>query len=182
MAFVVEPARASIRNRRMRSRLKRETDLRLHLGCGQKRLAGFINIDRHRSHATDYVGDIASLPCSPRSVERIETYHVIEHIPVTAVDGVLSGWLDMLRPGGVLVIECPDFEADLRDLQEGNADRMYSIFGRQRFPGDAHHWGYTASSLGERLARLGYVNVASLSPTDYHAESEPCLRIEAQAP
>lgn len=166
----------------MHSQLTRGENLRLHLGCGQKRLPGFINIDRNRSHATDYVGDVTKLPCPPGSVERIETYHVIEHIPVTAVDAVLTEWLRMLRSGGVLVIECPDFDADIRELQDGNAERMYSIFGRQRFPGDAHHWGYTANSLRDRLTRRGYVNVVSLPPTDYHAQSEPCLRIEAEGP
>jgi predicted SAM-dependent methyltransferase len=183
---VLKPAgtrlRGVIRHVRTYRKLRRGERLRLHLGCGQKRMPGFINVDRNHSPATDYVGDIAKLPCPPRSVERIETYHVIEHIPVTAIEGVVAAWLRMLEPGGVLVLECPDFEADIRELQAGNTERMYSIFGRQRFPGDAHHWGYSAATLTDLLTRLGYVDVVSLPPTDYHAEHEPCLRIEAQAP
>jgi predicted SAM-dependent methyltransferase len=174
--------RGAIRNARTYPKLRRAGDLRLHLGCGQKRLPGFINIDHNYSPATDYVGNIGRLPCPPRSVERIETYHVVEDISVTIVDAVLASWLQMLKPGGVLVIECPDFEADIRELLDGHAERMYSIFGRQRFPGDAHHWGYGADSLRDRLARIGFVDVVSLPATDYHAELEPCLRIEASAP
>jgi hypothetical protein len=178
----VQRIRGVIRSARTYRTLRRGANLRLHLGCGQKRLPGFINIDHNYSPATDYVGDIATLPCPPRSVARIETYHVVEHIPITSVDSVLGSWLRMLKPGGVLVIECPDFDADIRDLLAGNADRMYSIFGRQRFLGDAHHWGYSASSLSDLLSRAGYVDIASMPPTDYHAELEPCLRIEGRAP
>jgi predicted SAM-dependent methyltransferase len=176
------PVRRAFRSARTYVLLRRGENLRLHLGCGQKRLEGFVNIDRNRSPATDYVGDIARLPCRPGSVERIETYHVIEHIPVTVVDDVLAAWRRMLRPGGVLVVECPDLEADLRELQAGNEERMYSIFGRQRFPGDAHHWGYSERSLRERLERLGFVDVVARPATDYHAASEPCLHLEASVP
>lgn len=170
------------RQAKMARSLRRGADLRLHLGCGQKRLPGFINVDRNPSPATDYVADLGRLPCQPGSVRRIETYHVLEHIPRPQVGPVLRYWRMLLQPGGVLVVECPDFESDIRELVEGDVERMYSIFGRQRFPGDAHHWGYTADSLTRELTQHGYVNIRQLVPTDYHAASEPCLRIEAEAP
>ena len=40
------------------------TAYRLHLGCGQKRIPGFVNIDHNASAATDYVCDITKLPCA----------------------------------------------------------------------------------------------------------------------
>ena len=175
--------RARIRHVRTARRLRRpDAPLRLHLGCGQRRLPGFVNIDHNRSEATDYVSDIAKLPCPPSSVERIEAYHVIEHIPINTVRDVLAHWKELLQQGGTLVLECPDLDADIRELQEGNHERMFSIFGRQRFPGDVHHWGYTETSLTGLLHELGYVNARALPPTDYHAEKEPCIRVEADAP
>lgn len=155
--------------------------LRLHLGCGKRRLPGFINVDLNISSATDYVSDISKLPCPSGSVERIETYHVIEHIPVTAVEAVLTEWRRVLQPGGVLVIECPDFAAVVDELLAGNSERMFSIFGRQRFRGDAHHWGYTEDTLADLLRRVGFGAVATGTPSDYHTESEPCIRVEATA-
>jgi len=163
-------------------RLRRGRDVRLHLGCGVKRLPGFINIDRHDSPATDYVGDITNLPIPPRSVQRIETYHVIEHIPQPAVRDTLRSWRRWLKPGGVLVIECPDFDADVRDVLAGDTERMFSIFGRQRFPGDAHHWGYSVDTLSALLRDIGFAEIRSAPASDYHAASEPCIRVEAVAP
>src|SRR5690606_12562215 len=101
--------------------------LQLHLGCGKKRIENFINIDRNISPATDYVTNAARLPCPADSVERIETYHVIEHIPYPVVKSALTDWHRVLRPGGTLVLECPDVNVAMREYLEGNAERLYSI-------------------------------------------------------
>lgn len=156
---------------------------KLHLGCGQQRRRGFVNIDRHFTRASDLRADISrNLPCKCGTIKRIEAYHVVEHIPEPIVREVLSYWRSLLTTGGVLVLECPDLEADLREVLRGNSERLFSIFGRQRFEGDAHHWGYTAESLAELLGTVGYVDVRSVAPTDYHALSEPCIRVEAKSP
>jgi SAM-dependent methyltransferase len=152
--------------------------LRLHIGCGQNHMEGFLNIDCNHSRATDYVCDAGKLPCPNGSVERIETYHVIEHIPRPVVHQVLSEWCRVLKTGGRLVIECPDFDNDVREYLEGNTERLFSIFGRQRFHGDAHLWGYTATSLKELVESVGLTNCEIKPAQDYHAQKEPCLRLE----
>jgi hypothetical protein len=162
--------------RRLRSP---EAPLRLHLGCGQKRLDGYVNIDHNLSPATDFVWDITNLPCSPNTVERIETYHVIEHIPLPMVRPALARWLSILKPGGILVAECPDFRRDCEDFLAGNYERIYSVFGRQRFNGDAHFFGYTEQSLCDLLISTGFSSTAAMPPSDYHSNTEPCIRVEA---
>lgn len=153
--------------------------LKLHLGCGYRAFPGFINIDMNWTSATDYTCNIAKLPCPDGSVERIETYHVIEHIPRPQVEQVLREWHRVLMPDGVLVMECPDFARNIEELLHGNETSMYSIFGKQRFPGDAHHWGYTKSTLSELVKQVGFSRVVAPPAQDYHAEREPCIRVEA---
>ncbi|MGZ3647831.1 MAG: methyltransferase domain-containing protein, partial [Syntrophales bacterium] len=55
--------------------------LNLHLGCGQRRLDGFLNIDIIPSPAVDLLCDSRRLPLPAGTVSRIETYHMIEHLP-----------------------------------------------------------------------------------------------------
>lgn len=153
--------------------------LQLHLGCGQRKLPGFVNIDLNWSPATDYTCDISRLPCPDGSVSRIETYHVIEHIPRPRIEHVLREWYRVLRPGGVLVMECPDFSRNLEEMMAGNEERMYSIFGWQRFPGDAHHWGYTVDTLSALVRKIGFAHVNTPPAQDYHSGNEPCIRVEA---
>jgi predicted SAM-dependent methyltransferase len=151
--------------------------LRLHIGCGNKRLEGFVNIDRNPSPATDYVCHAQRLPCPDGCVERIETYHVIEHIPFPAVKPLLTEWKRVLKPGGLLVMECPDFDKAIIEYLDGNTERLFSVYGRLRFPGDAHHWGYNSERLKLLVESVGFE--ASILPAqDYHKEHEPCLRVE----
>ena len=150
----------------------------LHIGCGRRRLLGFVNIDRNYSPSVDYVKDASRLPCKSGSVERIETYHVIEHITFPMVQDTLTEWFRVLAPMGRLVIECPDFDQAVREYLCGKEDRLYSIYGRQRFPGDAHYWGYNVKRIFALLRSTGFVDVIQKEPEDYHAKSEPCLRIE----
>lgn len=167
------------RHVRARRKLRSAGDLRLHLGCGQQRLEGFINIDLNPSPATDYVGSIVDLPCPAGSVERIESYHVIEHLPHPTVPAALRAWNRALRPGGTLVLECPDFDETVREYLAGNQSRIFHIFGLQRFRGDAHLFGYTPDSLTAMLGDAGFQSVKTAAPVDYHTADGPCFRVEA---
>jgi predicted SAM-dependent methyltransferase len=174
--------RGVVRHVRTYLRLRHGKHLRLHLGCGGQRREGFINIDQKLTGATDFVSDIAKLPVPPGAVARIETYHVIEHVPHRRVRAVLDGWLRLLEPGGALVVECPDLDADVREYLAGDRSRLFSIFGHQRYDGDTHFFGYSERSLRELLEDVGFTDVVARPPTDYHAQDEPCLRVEARAP
>lgn len=156
--------------------------LRLHLGCGQRRLPGFINIDLNYSPATDYVGDISRLPCNAGSVARIESYHVIEHIRPAMVNKLLAEWFRVLMPGGEVIIECPDLDETAKQYLAGNEERLYNIFGRQRFRGDAHCWGYNAERLRAIVESAGFSGATEEEPQDYHKDQEPCLRIKCWKP
>ena len=153
--------------------------LKLHLGCGNIRMNGYINIDLNYTPATDYVTDARKLPCRDNSVEAIETYHVIEHIPFPEIPSAVQEWYRVLIPGGQLVIECPNFDEALAEYLDGNEERLYSIYGRQRFKGDTHYWGYNARRLKNLLMASGFSKAIEAEAQDRHKNEEPCLRMEA---
>jgi predicted SAM-dependent methyltransferase len=162
--------------------LRSGQQLKLHLGCGQRALEGFVNIDHNYSPATNYVCNIESLPCKDGTVARIESYHVIEHIPHPRIAAVLRAWHRALMPGGVIVAECPDFDRAICEYNEGHRDRIYSIYGKQRFLGDTHYFGYNEERLVKLFASCGFEACEVSEGTDYHAAQEPCLRIECRKP
>lgn len=158
----------------------------LHLGCGYQRQAGAINIDFVHTPATDYVLDASNLPFPENSVDRIESYHMIEHIPPTTVDRMLVEWNRVLQPGGTLVLELPDFDGVAEAyLDADDPDKvellLKYVFGSQRFESDYHHWGWNFERLGARIKRAGFDRVERKPPQDYHAEEAPCMRLEATA-
>lgn len=158
--------------------IKNKRPLRLHLGCGNQHIEGYINIDFRKTKATDLVCDIVKLPYPDNSVELIETYHVIEHLPRHDLPKTLKEWHRILTPAGKLIIECPDFDADVREYMGGNEKRLGSIFGLQRYPGDSHLFGYNFERLTKLLKDAGFEHIQRREPQDYHAGDEPCLRAE----
>ncbi len=161
----------------------RRAPVKLNLACGSHRLKGFLNLDWRTTKATDFVCDIRKLPFPAGSVEEIHCYHAIEHLSRAEAAAALREWRRVLKPGGKLVVECPDFEGVLARYQaSGDEAELLNVFGAYRFPGDGHKWGYTRASLQAALEAAGFVDVQVGEGQDYHAQLMPCLRAEARKP
>ena len=168
---------------RYRLGIKNGKPLKLHLGCGNKRFEGYINIDWRKTGATDLVCDIRNLPYNDNSVDLIETYHIIEHLPRRELPKALREWRRVLIPGGKLIIECPDFDKNLQDyLKNINPEmQLLYIYGRQRFEGDAHYFGYNFERLKNILKACGFSDIQRKDAQDYHTGEAACLRVKCLA-
>lgn len=152
--------------------------MKFHLGCGNIHFNGYINIDWRKTQATDLVCDVRKLACRDNSVSLVETYHLIEHLPKHNLLMALKDWHRAMKPKAKLIIECPDFDRAVQDYLNGNEQRLNNIFGLQRFEEDFHFFGYNSKRLKRILEYVGFQNVESKEPQDYHAKQEPCLRME----
>ena len=168
--------------RKIRNLISQDDNIKLHLGCGKRRFDGYINIDLSETSATDLVCNIKKLPFKDNSVELVETYHVIEHMPRHDLPIALKEWHRVLVSGGKLIIEFPDFDETARQYLAGNESRIDNIFGLQRFSGDAHMFGYNFQRLKKLIEECGFIKIENCPPQDYHKEQEPCLRTEACKP
>jgi predicted SAM-dependent methyltransferase len=118
-------------------RYRRTRDLvpaldRLHLGCGPRRVAGWLNVDLEKS---DFDVDIARrLPWRDGSFRAIVGQHVIEHLELEGEGLALLGELArVLARDGELWLSCPDMEKICRAYLSGHMDMM--LHDRQsRFP------------------------------------------------
>lgn len=95
---------------------------RLHLGCGEKILAGYVNVDLYGPKA-DLKLDVADLTLfDDDSVDEIYMNAVFEHLFANQHAPALAEWRRVLRPGGVLRIEStPDFDAVVQAYVAGAA-------------------------------------------------------------
>ena len=143
--------------------------MRLHLGCGERRLAGYHNVDfagdNHTvlNPAADEFADITALHYPAASVEEIRLHHVFEHFSRADSVALLLVWQSWLQPGGTVRIEVPDFAASARaalGLMTGRrrqAVAIRHIFGSQEAGWADHKTGYTAATLRDLLSRCGLV-------------------------
>lgn len=85
--------------------------MKLHLGCGWRNFGSdWIHIDGGEYEHLDY-NNITDLPFADDAVELIYASHVLEYFDRTEVLKVLTEWHRVLKPGGVLRLAVPDFEA-----------------------------------------------------------------------
>jgi SAM-dependent methyltransferase len=161
--------------------------LRLNIGCGTHPLPGWINIDRvARGPGVNTEMDVTHLPYPDGAVDAVLAEHVFEHFTFAEEALVWREMARVLRPGGRLVLEVPDFEwvcatflaaadewrtfyvvgaADhyagcgrALDQRWGILQTMF--FGNQNGPGQFHHSAYTEGKLRALAAELGFRDIA----------------------
>jgi SAM-dependent methyltransferase len=149
--------------------------VKLNLGCGDKILAGYVNVDvapSRSGHTPDVICDLHRLtPFEDEAAAEILAVHVIEHFWRWEVVSVLREWARVLEPGAPLIIECPNLqnacEEFLRDPDGFSgpgpeAQRtMWVFYGDPRWqdPLMVHRWGYTPGSLAKVMVEAGLVDV-----------------------
>ncbi len=83
---------------------------KLNLGCGDKPLPSYINVDIVAAYKPDVVGNVARLSFAhDEEYDLVRASHVLEHFGHEESRRVLMEWRRVLRPGGYLVICCPDY-------------------------------------------------------------------------
>jgi predicted SAM-dependent methyltransferase len=99
--------------------------IKLNLGCGDKILDGYVNVDVVQERAgrhPDVNCDIRKLDVfSDEYCDEILAVHVVEHFWRWEVEAVIKEWIRVLKPGGRMILECPNLmtacEEFLRDMR-----------------------------------------------------------------
>lgn len=137
--------------------------IRLHLGCGQTRLADYINIDGMLSPATDIVMDVKDLDYDSNTVDKIFSSHLIEHLTHSEFETAIDSWYRMLKPGGLLEIRCPNFIAIINQFMESSEPERWEyinmIFGptaQGNSNYNLHKNGFSVQRLSSVLVKRGF--------------------------
>jgi predicted SAM-dependent methyltransferase len=154
--------------------------LKLNIGCGGKRIKGYTGIDAHNTPAADIVAKAWELPMiKSNSVDEIYTSHMVEHLTPGEFRKSLTEWKRVLKPGGSLVIRCPNFELYVREWLEGDYDYRWgwgitNLLGHQhRGPGMLNRNAFTVQRLSKILKSAGFnVNMCVTTHTRPQTEGK----------
>lgn len=145
--------------------------MKLNLGCGDKLLEGYTNVDvaeSRRGIKPDVLCDLHKLtPFEDNTADEILAVHVVEHFWRWEVVDILREWVRVLKPSGKMILECPNLisacqyflsNPELHALpgQEGQRS-MWVFYGDPAWqdPLMVHRWGYTPRSLALVMHEAG---------------------------
>jgi hypothetical protein len=145
---------------------------RVHLGCGDVYLRGYLNVDLPPAEGVasgtsrpDVESDAMSVSCPAGTLAEIRLHHLFEHFERTEALALLLRWYRWLAPGGRLTIETPDFEGCIANFSERPvADQgviLRHIFGSQEAAWAQHRDGWSPNRFRYVLGQLGFTRIST---------------------
>lgn len=142
---------------------------KINVGCGNRKIHGFINIDARKEVEPDLVCDATEVSSKFKDVDLIYSCHVIEHFTkctssihsTNTWKEILRDWYKTLKPGGILRLSTPDFEkiceyyVKTKDLKS----IMCLLYGGQKYEFDFHFHTWDFESLKSDLEEIGFKDV-----------------------
>lgn len=172
--------------------------MRLNIGSsvprGKYRHAPWINIDMIQGKGSRFVrGNGAETPFADGTFEEIHCVHMMEHMDRKFHLPLLTEMYRVLEPGGVALVEVPDFiatcelitgfyrkaEAATGPERERLLERAriftVSVYGKGRTPWDIHRWGFSRLSMAKLVEGIGFRCETQEEMISTHWKQEPVI-------
>jgi predicted SAM-dependent methyltransferase len=136
--------------------------LKLHLGCGEKHIEGYTNVDIRKLPSVDVIDDITKLDFfSSNSASIIYASHVLEHIGRREYMNVLKRWYTILKNDGILRLALPDFEKVVEHYNENrNLELLRGfLYGGQDYTQNYHYCSWDFETLKKDLEKIGFKKI-----------------------
>ena len=138
--------------------------VKLHVGCGTKKIAGWINIDSVKGCEPDLVHDlIYPLPYEDLSADEVLAEDLLEHFDKYMRVRVFYQWARVLKVGGKITLQVPNFAKLIEKRKKFKFDDFVdNLFGENLWNGRVyighfgnHKWGYSPESLADFIEPFG---------------------------
>lgn len=147
-------------------------DKRLHLGCGTNKIVGWTNVDGDPACNPDLAFDLSQpMPFADRSIERIYSEHLFEHLPLPDGVRLMAECHRVLSDNGVMRIAMPDLQdcvlSYLRKWQDAEWVTWYpnvdsaAMALNMCFREWGHQYLYDLEDLTLRLRSVGFTRITT---------------------
>lgn len=135
--------------------------MKLVLCANTRQLEGYKHHDVLTLPGIDYVCELFDIGkfVEPESCEEVHFTHALEHFPSADTQNVLELIRGLLKSGGKLYLEVPNFAWHAKLVMEGkDKEAVYYAFGGQLDEWDFHKTGFTPRILEEQLQLAGFTH------------------------
>jgi predicted SAM-dependent methyltransferase len=133
--------------------------MKLHVGCGDVILPGWINVDLENLPGIDLQDDIRELKkVKDGTCDIIYASHVLEHVGRNEFESVLKLWNKKLKLNGILRIAVPNFEKAVMWYTKTKkiVDILGLVSGGQKTKFDFHNMIFDKKFLTDVLKQCGF--------------------------
>jgi SAM-dependent methyltransferase len=147
--------------------------MKLNLGCGDKILEGYLNIDLKNPKA-DKICDATNLSfIENNSIDEVLAIAVLEHISPYKCTETLKEWHRVLKLNGRLIVEVPDILEICKHFEAADKAERYKlincIFGSTSWSiNNPHLFGWYDEILIDHFHWAGFKNVIKAEPQGGH--------------
>lgn len=143
----------------------------LHIGCGTCILPPpFENLDIRDAPGVDHISEAFPLSFGPNVFDLVYVSHVLEHFNRKDTQSIINDWVRVLKPGGVIRLSVPDFEALIKIYHlSGDIESVIGpLMGGQTYQQNYHYNCFDRKSLTKYLENAG---CEAVHPWDYRRTS-----------
>ena len=136
--------------------------MKLHLGCGNIIIEGWVNLDIQPGIGVDIVDDASTLSMiDDNSCDMIYACHILEHFNRNDIVDILRLWYDKLKYGGILRLSVPDFSKTVQRYSETNdvGEIMGLVVGGHKDNFDKHGIIFDKKSLSRMLESVKFISI-----------------------
>jgi ubiquinone/menaquinone biosynthesis C-methylase UbiE len=151
--------------------------VKLNVCCGSRIYPDYTNVDvTDVAGKPDILADARDIPLEDGCADELMCIHGLEHFYQWEADDLFIEWKRLLKPGGVLVLELPNFRKACENVvanrmigKHPDQGTLWSFYGdpRTKNPYMTHRWGYDPASLTALLKKHGFDNIRE-EPTQHH--------------
>jgi predicted SAM-dependent methyltransferase len=156
-------------------------EIKLNLGCYNRKIYGFVNVDILPEFEPDIIDDVGKLKkFKDNSVDLVYASHLLEHFSRHDTLKVLKRWYEVLKPGGKLRISVPDFNKIVRYyLFSQDIEEVHGLLhAAQANPYDIHYISFDEKYLSKCLTSVGF---RIIEPYDFNKTEHRFMDDHSQA-
>ena len=138
--------------------------MRLNLGCGKRKLKGYIGVDLNEKTNPDIVDNMILLnTIQVNTVDEIKIQESFEHISYEDAIKGLKRWYEVLKINGRISIEVPDIYKCFKMIKSKNPEErkygFFGIYGSSKNYYLMHKHGWTLDTIKEELTKVGFKKI-----------------------